>query len=368
MSLLAVVRDSFESESPSEDDPNRTSEDDEILQERNPPSRNGSACGASHGGFNSRNRCLDRGGSKEEHTKDPGGVERKVSSRSISSHELQGKKSGSTHEDAARRHSTVVRRKQRGVGLREGNRVSVFLGADKRSEKGTILFYSSGGKYNVALDNGEVEEQLLPENLSVLRGDSEDDRRASLPREGTKSHSRSKSGSRIDRQDYPPSGPNSDSRTRLLNLQPQLDSVLSLSSHSNDEDNNSRKSPSSPHSSAFESPAVSVPATGGVGSPVLQPPSTVTSSAAISLETTPAVLPSPSPAQVDSGNSSEEPDTARERGTSSEGGALSPLSPSTLRGKVRQAPGLFKTVRPWCAERVFFMCSRKQASTANQGF
>lgn len=353
--FVAVVRDSFESESPSEYGPDGTAEEDGRSQKRNSHNKNGSD--NSYDGFSSPSHRVDRGGSKQDRAKDSDGVERKVSGRSTSSHEEQRKKSESAGEDAARSHSTVVRRKQQDIiRFREGDRVSVFLGSAKGSEKGTILFSSSGGKYDVALDNGDVEKRVLPPDVSALRDDSEDDRRASLQGEGTNSRRGRDSGddgSWIGRQEQPASESNSDSHTRLLKRRPQLDSVVSLSSHSNDKGTDDRKRPVSPVSSAPGSSVASVPATGGSGSPALPPSSTATSAAVMFLETTQSLL--PSPAHVAVGKDSEEPYSARERESSSERGTVSPSSPSsTLRSKVRQAPGLLKTVGPCCTKSECF--------------
>lgn len=238
--------------------------------------------------------------------------------------------------------------------IRAGDKVVVYLPSGGKA-KGTVSAESSRDRYEVTLENGDVEKRVHSRNIELARRrrqehhhhrNRDDDDRDDDDRRKTLSSSRSqkkkkKKGSPGRRE----------SRHEALDLQhsdhdaPLLllsgsgssggvvgsPSVSSAEAHNVNAERGDR--PSSP---ILREPSVGTSAASeGGGDPAQQPPEVESDS--------PGTAPAgQAPATIEAPANESEPDTTSngERGSSSERGLSSPLS-----SKVRQAQGLLRTVR-----------------------
>lgn len=240
--------------------------------------------------------------------------------------------------------------------------------------KGTVSAESSRDRYEVALDNGDVEKRVHSRNIALARR-----HRHNKPRHRRDQDDRRKiSSSRSQRQQKKGSLRRQESRHEALYHQDSVhealdrqdsihdDALLSETGSPTPRDQNHRSSVSpgavvgsSPSSSAEAPNEDTVVVVGGDGpsSPISQGLSTMTSAASGGGD--PAQQPpeveshaADTPAAPNTGQtlapieapvSESEPDTSNgeRRGSLSERRSSSPLS-----SKVRQAQGLLKTVRP----------------------
>lgn len=272
-----------------------------------------------------------------------------------------GSSGGGSHSAGS---STNTKRSSRAT-IRVGDKVVVYLRSGGKG-KGTVSAESSRDRYEVTLDNGDVEKRVHSRNIALAgrhrhnkhrKRDGDHTRTSSSgsqqkkgsprrqepphealeDRQGSSMHDAllSESGSQTPRDHHSGSSPR-DSHSASSGDVGSLPSSSSAGAHN--KDNNTvggDNRPSSPVSQGLSTMA-SDAASGG-GDPAEQPPDVESHSP----DTAPAAG-QPPLTPIEAPVSESEPDTSNgeERGSSSGRRSSSPLS-----SKVRQAQGLLKTVR-----------------------
>lgn len=227
--------------------------------------------------------------------------------------------------------------------IRVGDNVAVYLKSGGKA-KGTVSVESSRDRYEVTLENGDVEKRVHSRNISLLSSNRRKHRR-SQPNSRTSSSSRSLREKSV-RQ---PRESRDDAKGRQRKLEAVSESESETSAPSERRPGSIdavdaaaptplkeqlETDPAKEDVAASLSPSTTASATNGGGALVQQPPGVITL-APITAPTGETTSP-----PLEGLASGSDPDTSTgERGSSSERG-LSPLS-----SKVRQAQGLLKTVR-----------------------
>lgn len=319
--LLLNYRDSFESESPSEE------EDGKEIPPLKQPSHN-TTTSRSASSTTSEHRDRRAPKDRSESHRNKGEVVREV--------EKKGQMSGSYGSGSESGGSN----KSSGSTIRAGDKVVVYLPSGGKA-KGTISAESSRDRYEVTLENGDVEKRVHSRNIALARRRRQQHRsRDDDRRKKSSSRSLQKKGSLRRRE----------SRHEILDRQHAVhDALLSESGSQAPRDHHS----GSPSSSSVEAHKDHTATGDGPASPISQGLSTATSAASGGGDPAQQLLeveshsPDTAPtgqtlAPIEAPVSESEPDTSNgERESSSERGSSSPLS-----SKVRQAQGLLKTVRP----------------------
>lgn len=329
---MSACRGSFESDSPSEDDHTKSleEEEDSLSKKRNAGNCNNVSSDSADKSNSSNDRHHRRRGRLDRNN--PGNdpeTAQNAGNKPVSAVDMEREEEQSSTREGSHRKFSSGSRKSDHDGFKQGDRVSAIVGFGESSAKGTILAESSGGKYDVILDNGIVEKRVHPEDMSVLADDSDGNRSTSSRRDQATSHTRRESRRTNDgsprRQDRSLSASKSDvsdrkhdgltRSARCPSHFPNLRSTETLSGP-----------PLSPFSSEAEAQMASVPSGDGGGSPALQPPPTLVA------VRTPDITSTALRITQAAGSEPEELNSGR---------VLSPLQSS-----VRQTRGLLKTVRP----------------------
>lgn len=342
--LLHNYRDSFESESPSE------AEDDDDGKETPPSPLHQPSHTTSKSASSATSERRDRRARKDrpESDRSKGRGEIKKKGRTSGSYGSGGSQSAGSSTN------------KMSSAIRVGDKVVVYLPSGGKA-KGTVSAESSRDRYEITLENGDVEKRVHSRNIEPARrhrhkhgNGAEDLRRKSLsgrpqqqqkgsPRRQESQHEKaledrqdstihdallSESGSQTPR-DHHHSGSSSSPRD---NHSPSSSSAAGA--HKDDSPVVGGRRPSSPASQGL---STMTSAASGGGDPAEQPPEVESHSPDTAPTGQTTLTPIEAPA------SESEPDTSNgERGSSSERRSSTPLS-----SRLRQAQrGLLKTVRP----------------------
>ena len=239
--------------------------------------------------------------------------------------------------------------------VRAGDKVVVYLPSGGKA-KGTVLVETSRDRYEVTLENGDVEKRVHSRNIALVRRhrkhhrtDRGSDRRRSSsghspPKDSPPRRRESREEATLDRQHSqgaPSSGSDSQTgRDRPSGLSAAAAAATAAAASSPSRPSGEAQTERVPGGDRLASPlsqglsTTATSAASGGGDPAPQPPE----AGSTSPDTAPAEQTPASPIEAQASES--EPETSNgERGSSSERGS-SPLS-----NKVRQAQGLLKTVR-----------------------
>lgn len=218
----------------------------------------------------------------------------------------------------------------------KGDSVIVYL-LSGRKAKGTISGESSGGRYDVTLENGEVEESVYPEDLELSpaarrQGHNETPRHSSGAQRHDSVRSRRPSRDRATDDHVPES--RSDAPRRRL---PSAD--IASPSSGNAKETQAGRRPVSPLSSE-----ASVSGSGG-SQPAGQPPEAVVTHSPDTAQVGEALTPVAS--HSDAGTISNSINTTVNNNNDDGGERASESGSSPVTSKIRQQTrGLLKTVRP----------------------
>ncbi|CAM9091316.1 unnamed protein product [Ectocarpus sp. 4 AP-2014] len=235
--------------------------------------------------------------------------------------------------------------------IRTGDKVVVYLPSGGKA-KGVVSVESSRDRYEITLENGEVEKRVHSRNIALAskhrshRRNRSDQARSSSSRSQAKKNARRRRESRADapireQRHGDESGLESESRTpreqrsdscRVLGAPPPSSAEALVGQRKVEEDDQPVSLPSTPPST------VTSTASGG-GDPIQPPPAAESHS----LDTAPTRRTSPPPLEALASESERETNNG-ERGSSLERGSSRERGSSPLSSKVRQAQGLLKTI------------------------